>query len=237
MRIFTASQQIYLWLTAVFITCLVVANLMGSMVFSIPLPFELPWVGSAAILSAGIIPFPVTFLLTDLVNEFYGKEGARKITLIGFGMSVLVFLLLTVGESLPVIANSPIPKQAFLAISHQYTQMFVASLMAYLVGQFLDIYVFQVFKSITGSRLIWLRATGSTIISQLFDSFIVTFIGLSGGALTLAELFHIGACNYLWKFVIAVGITPILYLGHGLLRRFMIPATADVIENPEALEH
>jgi uncharacterized integral membrane protein (TIGR00697 family) len=217
----TRSQQVYVAMAGVFLTSLIVANIIGSLLFS----FEAPW-GGKVLLSAGIIPFPVTFILTDLLNEFYGKQGARYVTLVGFAMSILTFVFLWVGEQLPVDSHSPIQMAQYLNISQQYTTMFLASLVAYLVGQLLDIQVFHLFRSITKHRFIWLRATGSTIISQLFDSFIVTFVAF-GATLSMDVMLDLALGNYVWKFLIAVGITPLLYLGHAVLNK--------LIRNQEAI--
>ncbi len=213
---FDRSHQIFVWLTAVFVTCLIIANLIGSLLFS----FRLPFLADPVLLSAGIIPFPVTFLLTDLLNEFYGQKGARFVTYVGFGMSVLVFLLLSVGNSLPVDSRTAMPPAVYHTVSTQYTGMFIASLTAYMIGQLLDIQIFQIFRSITKHRFIWVRATGSTIISQLFDSFIVTAI-FFGGQMSWDNIMQLATGNYVWKFLIALGITPLLYLGHAILQRLM----------------
>ncbi|MGE0201027.1 MAG: queuosine precursor transporter [Candidatus Melainabacteria bacterium] len=217
-------QQVFVWMAAFFVTSLILANLIGSMLFSFRLPFALPLVGDKALLSAGIIPFPVTFILTDLVNEFYGEKGARFVTFVGFGMSIMVYLYLTAGDHLPLDAVTLIQKSQYSAISANYAGMFVASLAAYLVGQLLDIRVFHIFKQITGSRFIWLRATGSTVISQVFDSLVVTFVAFTGD-LPVTTILQIAGSNYVWKFLIAVGITPVLYLGHILIRRVLDPVS------------
>lgn len=238
---FDRSHKIYVWMAAIFVVSLVIANLTGAMLFSFELPFSypiirldvqsstalvFPWasIGIAwtnrVLLSAGIIPFPITFILTDLLNEFYGKQGARFITWIGFGMSLLTYILLTVGEQLPLDTKTQISKSVFLTISTQYTGMFIASLTAYLIGQMLDIQVFHVFRSVTKHRFIWLRATGSTVISQLFDSLIVSFIAF-WGKMQPSDILHLALDNYTWKFLIALGITPLLYLGHMVLRKLM----------------
>ncbi len=218
------KQALYVWMAGIFLTSLIIANLTGSMLFS----FQLPW-GDGAIpvlLSAGIIPFPITFLLTDLLNEFYGKQGARFVTFLGFGMSILVYIFLRVGEFLPVDPISQLTREQYLHLSGLYTSMFVASLAAYLIGQLLDIQIFHAFKRITRHRLIWLRATGSTIISQMFDSIIVAYLAFSTFQFPFGILFEhppetifqLAMGNYVWKFLIAVAITPLLYLGHALIR-------------------
>ena len=213
---FDRSHKVYAWMAAIFVICLVIADLTGAMLFS----FRLPFLKEPVLLSAGIIPFPVTFILTDLLNEFYGKEGARFVTWIGFGMCFLTFLLLSIGSLLPVDPGTFIPRPVFMTIATQYTGMFIASITAYLIGQMLDIQVFHIFRSITKHKFIWLRATGSTVISQLFDSIIVTVIAF-WGQMQASDMFRLAMGNYTWKFIIAVGITPLLYLGHILLKKLM----------------
>ncbi len=224
------SQLVFLWMTGVFLTCLVVANLIGSYLFSFTLPFDTP-LGSVVLLSAGIIPFPVTFILTDLLNEFYGKQAARFVTMVGFAMSILVFVFLAVGEKLPVDPQSPFKQAEYLHFSGMYTGMFVASLTAYLVGQLLDIQVFHIFRTWTKHRYLWLRAQGSTVISQMFDSLIVTFVAFWDD-LPASALWQLAAGNYTWKFLIVVLITPLLYIGHAVLRR-SIGWQEDMVERIE----
>jgi queuosine precursor transporter len=213
---FDRAHKIYVWMAAVFVVSLVIANLIGAMLFS----FRLSFLPEPVLLSAGIIPFPITFILTDLLNEFYGKQGARFVTWVGFGMCLLTFAFLSVGEHLPLDARTLISKPVFMTISTQYTGMFIASLTAYLIGQMLDIQVFHLFRSITKHRFIWLRATGSTVISQLFDSIIVTLIAF-WGQMPVGDMLQLATGNYTWKFIIAVSITPLLYLGHLVLRKLM----------------
>lgn len=225
---FDRSQKIYVWLCAIFLTSLIIANLVGSLLFS----FHVPWREEVVLLSAGIIPFPVTFLLTDLLNEFYGQKGARFVTYVGFGMSILVYVFLSIGDLLPVDTRTVMPKGVYHTVASQYTGMFVASLTAYLVGQLLDIKLFHVFRGITRHRFIWLRATGSTVVSQLFDSLIVTFVAF-WGEMQVADMLELATGNYQWKFLIAVGITPLLYMGHALLQRLMPHQEAAVVSAQE----
>ncbi|MEB3287625.1 MAG: queuosine precursor transporter [Vampirovibrionales bacterium] len=217
---FTRRHQVYVCLAAVFVSSLIIANLVGAYLFEIVLPFEMPLLGKRALLSAGIIPFPVTFLLTDLLNEYYGEKGARFITFVGFAMSILVFLYLLFGNFLPVAGETVILPSQYSAFSDNYANMFAASLTAYLIGQLLDIKVFGVFKALTGSRFLWLRATGSTVISQVFDSLIVTSIAFYDN-LSVDKILLIAASNYTWKFIVSVGITPFLYMGHMILKRLL----------------
>lgn len=227
----SAHQALYGVLVAIFITSLLVANLMGSLLLEVPLPWLAP--GKTQLISAGIIAFPVTFLLTDLINEFYGAKGARQVTLMGFGMALLSALYFWLGNQLPVSGQSPLSLGVYKQVSGQFTGMLVASLSAYLVGQFLDIYLFGVFKSLTNKlsvrftpnskgqhRWLWVRATGSTVVSQLVDSFLVVWVAF-GSQLPAATIWAVGTGNYWVKLAVALGITPLLYLGHFALKRFM----------------
>lgn len=210
-----ANQTVFLWMTAIFVACLIIANLIGSLLFRV----ATPW-GPTALLSAGIIPFPVTFLLTDLLNEFFGRQAARLVTIIGFAVSVLVYGCLTLARALPVDPRSPLSGAEFTHFSGLYTSMIVASLAAYLVGQLLDIQIFHVFRAWTRHRFLWLRAQGSTVISQLFDSLIVTAVAF-WGQLSIEAMGQLALSNYVWKFALVALITPFLYLGHAWLKRLI----------------
>lgn len=216
---FSRYEKVYVVLAAIFVTALLIANLMGSMLFSFTLPVTLPVVGNSPLFSAGIIAFPITFILTDLLNEFYGEKGAKFVTYTGFAMSVLVFALLFAGEYLPVDAEQTvIPHEAYKLFSQSYTKMFLASLTAYLIGQLLDIKIFHIFKRVTGGKYLWFRASGSTVVSQLFDSLVVTTVAFYG-KLALPVILTIALSNYVWKFIVAVAITPLLYVGQFLIRQ------------------
>ena len=218
------SLTLYTWLAACFVTALIVANLLGAYLLEVP-----ALNGSPITFSAGILCFPLTFLLTDLLNEFYGAAGARQVTWLGFGMSLLTFGFLWVAQHLPVSESTVLSQLAFMDVSSQFTGMVVASLTAYLVGQFFDIALFGWFKRLTGgSRLLWLRATGSTVLSQLFDSILVGFIAF-WGELPVPVITGIVFANYGVKLVVSIGITPLLYLGYGLLNQFLSRSQTETI--------
>ncbi len=207
-----ANYLVLTGMITLFVTCLIIANLVGSILFSFTVG------GQSVLLSAGIIFFPVTFLLTDLLNEFYGARTARFVTLLGLLASLLVFGFMSITEHLPVDGRSLISQPEFLKFSGLYTNMVLASLTAYLIGQLLDIQVFGWFYQWTQNKHLWLRAQGSTIISQGFDSFIVVWLAFSG-QLPTETLLQIGLSNYTWKILLVTAITPLLYLGHALLTK------------------
>ncbi len=218
-------SQVYTALVATFVTCLLVADITGSKFFRLAL-FK---VGDYEFVShsVGMLSFPVTFLLTDLVNEYFGARAARRATYVGLGCALLAFGLIWVGRHLPVAPFSPVPQDAFETVFAMSNRLYVASLTAYLVGQLCDIWLFGVLKRATGGRLVWLRATGSTTVSQMLDSLLVTFIlfqgvaGPDGQPMPTGQIAAMAATGYILKFVLALLLTPLVYLGRwGIRSRF-----------------
>ena len=202
------KQRFFVYLTAIFVAALIVSDLIGGKYFRV----------AGLDFSVGMIPFPLTFLLTDIVNEFYGTEGARRITYVGLGVAVFVFIVINVAIQLPTSPESPMPGEQFKNVFGWSTRLYVASLTAYLIGQLLDISIFFLLRRLTGHRFLWLRSTGSTIVSQAVDSLVVSFVFLSGSK-PLDYILRTARNGYLVKLVLAVGLTPVIYLGHGVLRR------------------
>ena len=166
-----AGQRLYLWLSGTFVTCLLIADITGGKLF------EIGWFGNGKIVhSVGNLAFPITFVLTDIVNEFYGKRAARQLTFLGLGMAALAFALIFVARMMPTAGTSPIRAEAFDAVFGVSNRVYIASLVAFLVGQLIDIAVFGFFKRLTHGGMVWLRATGSTLVSQAIDTLLVTFI-------------------------------------------------------------
>lgn len=227
---FTVQQRVYLWLAAIFISSLLIADIVGIKLFRVPLPF--PILGFDAVEhTCGMLTFPVTFLLTDLVNEYYGKRAARRLTYIGFVMAVYVFLIINIAQAMPYLeAPFNVRQDQFDAIFGSAKVMYVASVSAYLVGQLSDIAMFGFIKRLTGQRYVWLRATGSTVISQLIDSFIVSYLAFSLGRQLLRDpanppapisaIPQIAVTGYTLKFVIAIAITPLIYAGRYAMHRW-----------------
>ncbi len=215
--------RIYAALTALFVACLLIADLTGGKFFHLDL-FQ---IGGYHFVthSVGMIAFPLTFLLTDLVNEFYGPKLARQLTYTGLGCAALAFGLILVARMAPVADFSPIDQPSFDKVFAMSNRLYIASLTAYLLGQLADIAIFGRLKTLTGDRLIWLRATGSTLVSQLLDSFVVTtvlFVGVAdaeGKVPDFGKILEIAGTGYILKFVLALLLTPLVYGGRALLRR------------------
>jgi len=202
------KQQFYVWLTAIFVAALVTGDFIGGRF----------WVLGGFTLSAGIIPFPLTFVLTDVVNEFYGPSGARRLTFVGLGAAVFVWAVIQLALHLPSSPTSPIPDTVFQAAFGTAARLYVASLSAYVIGQLLDISIFRTLRKLTGHRLLWLRATGSTVVSQAIDSFTVSFVFLVGTQ-ALGPITQNAANNYVGKLIMAVLLTPVIYAIHAIFRR------------------
>lgn len=219
--------RLYIWLTAIFITCLLLANILGVKLFSFgPInlgifkPFNIEH-------TVGMLPFPITFLLTDLVNEYYGKRAARRMTYVAFTMAALAWLLIALARIFPHLEGIPgtATADAFNNIFGAAALMYIASIIAFLCGSLLDISLFGLFKRLTGNRYVWLRATGSTVISQVFDSFVVTFVFFQGLPLLMQTqpagfdfVLKTAATGYILKFFLAILLTPFIYLGRWIIR-------------------
>ena len=226
---FTTAQKVYLWLATIFIACLLIADIVGIKLFRIQLPFT--FLGFDAIEhTCGMLTFPITFLLTDLVNEYFGPRAARRLTFMGLTAATFVFIIMNIAQAMPYLeAPFNVRKESFDAIFGSAKVMYIASLCAYLVGQLSDIALFGFLKRLTGSRYVWLRATGSTVISQLIDSFIVSYLAFSLGREIFADpanppapvsaIPSIAITGYILKFVLALAITPLIYLGRSIMER------------------
>lgn len=221
------AQRIYILITALFVAALVAGDFVGGKFFSF----------AGRSFSAGIVPFPLTFVLTDVVNEFYGKSGARRLTYAGLAAAMFVWATINLALLLPTTADSPISDQVFRSAFGTSARLYLASLAAYLIGQFLDISLFGVLRRVTGERLLWLRSTGSTVFSQAIDSLSVSFVFLVGTR-SLGFIVSNAANNYVGKLAMAVLLTPLIYLGHALIRRYLdtegVAATAPATDSPSA---
>jgi uncharacterized integral membrane protein (TIGR00697 family) len=172
--ILTRHQQLYTSLSAIFVAALLLGDLTGGKAFAVDI--QLLGVHFRQPVSVGLFSFPITFLLTDIVNEFYGTKGARFLTLLGAWMAVFSYVVLNVSQLPAAEPNSFYTDAEFNKVFGVGGKLFLASIIAYLCGQFLDIYVFAFWKALTQARHLWLRATGSTIVSQVVDTFVINFL-------------------------------------------------------------
>lgn len=236
----STPQKVYLWLCSFSLASLLVADVVGVKLFRVPLPFSIAGY-DAVEHTCGMLTFPITFVLTDLVNEYFGRKAARRLTYIGVAMGLFVFAVLNIAQAMPYL-DKPfnVSKASFDAIFGSAKVMYVASLSAYLVGQLADISMFGLIKRATGEKYVWLRATGSTVVSQMLDSFVVTYLAFSLGRrlfgeadgpppATMHEIMTIAITGYTLKFVLAIAMTPVIYAGRFIMRTWfgLVPMRAE----------
>ncbi len=201
---------LYVVLLSLFLTFLLMAELTGSKLF----------VAFGFTMTMGVIPFPVTFIITDLLNEYFGRKIVRATTVIGMVMISLAYVLIVIDIQIPASPDSPVLDEAFNSVFANSGLVITGSVIAYLIGQLVDIQVFHILRKKTAGKHIWLRATGSTILSQLIDSYVVIFIVL-WKTHSLGQLVSISNTNFLYKMAVAILITPLLYLIHNYIDKYL----------------
>ena len=222
----TRRQWLFIALAGFFITNAVTAELISNKLVDIPLSFNF-FGGEIGpfVTIIGVLPWPVVFLVTDLINEFYGKQAIKRLSWITSALIGYCFIIVVISMAIP--ANTEV--SAFTANDMEYNKVFgqsrwiiVGSITAFLFSQILDTTLFAWIKSKTGNKMIWLRSTGSTVISQLFDSFIVLYIGfVLPGTLSFKAFLQIAPTNYVLKLIIAIALTPLIYVGHYAIRKYL----------------
>lgn len=219
---------IFIAFTAFFVANALVAEAIGMKLFSLEALFGMKPAnftlfkepGLAFTLTCGVILWPFEFIITDIINEFYGPKAVKRISVTAVILITYAFVMYFIAIALPPAKawlNSSSTQgvtdiqASFSAIFGQNMRIILGSLVAFLVSQFVDVKVFQQIKKRTGQKYLWLRATGSTVVSQLVDSYVVLFIAFYG-------VFHwqlilaVGMMNYFYKFFVAIVLTPLIYL-------------------------
>jgi queuosine precursor transporter len=208
----TKKEILFTVLAGFFVTNAIVGELIGGKLIQIG-PFTM---------SIGIIPWPVVFLMTDIINEYFGKKGVRRLTIMTAGLIVYTFVLLLAGMSVRASGISPVSDEQFRGVFGQSMWIIVGSITAFLASQLIDVLVFWLIRQRTGKRMIWLRSTGSTVISQLIDTFIVSGIAFwLPGKLSFSDYINMASTGYFVKLLIAIALTPVIYLGHAIVHRYL----------------
>ena len=250
------GTSLYIFLSAVFLTNALIAEIIGVKIFSAETllgtqPAQIHLFSDFVLdfnLTAGAVIWPFVFITSDIINEYYGKAGVRRISFLTAGFVAYSFLIIYAVTMLPpaqfwldvnakdAAGNAININNAFGMIFRQGLGIIIGSLTAFLIGQILDASVFQYLRKITGSRKIWLRATGSTLISQLVDSFVVLGIAFYVfGNWSLAQVLAVGVINYLYKATTAVLLTPVLYAAHYFIDRYLGKEHAEELANESAM--
>lgn len=242
------STKLFIILAGFFIANALIAEVIGVKIFSMEdtLGIEranINLFGSpfSFHLTAGVLLWPVVFIMTDIINEYYGPRGVKFLSYIAIALISYSFLIynaaigLAPSEYFSIGNGIDKPDNAFRGIFGQGLWIIIGSIIAFLIGQLLDVLVFRRIKKATGEKNIWLRATGSTLVSQLVDSFVVLFIAFyigkriqtgQGEPWSLHQVFVTGTGNYIYKFIIAVVLTPVIYLIHAIIERYLGHDTA-----------
>lgn len=233
------AATLFTLLGGFFVANALIAEFMGVKIFALETslgvaPFNWNLFGESGTLdfSAGVLLWPVVFVMTDIINEYFGKHGVRFLSYMAIGLISYAFLMIYLAIALapshwwvPLMTQNGVPdmQAAYSVIFGQGLWIIVGSLTAFLVGQLLDVTIYQAIRKHTGEKMVWLRATGSTLVSQFIDSFIVLFIafGLGPQKWSLSLLLAVGIVNYSYKFVMAVILTPVIYAAHALIDRYL----------------
>jgi queuosine precursor transporter len=213
------AQRIYLLLGSLFITSLVVSNLIFQKFFYW-YPFDIEVFGSKLfVISVGILPYPITFLITDLISEIYGKKKANLVVVVGIIASLFSVLIVFVADKVPAFIDSPIDDSLFSKVFGRTILAVGASMIAYLLAQFIDIHIYHFWKRITKGKHLWLRNNFSTFLSQFVDTFSVVFLLCFFEVFPWSIFKGLLISGFLFKVLIAVFDTPFLYLGVYLFRK------------------
>lgn len=242
----TRRDRLFLVLAAFFIGNALLAELIGGKLFAVPV--RLPWQAADAapwhtfVLSCGIILWPVVFLVSDLVNEYYGRAGVKRLSFIAAGIIAYAFVALWFAEQPRAVDFSPVDDASFRRVFLQSQWIIVGSIAAFLLAQLIDVTVFWIVRRRTGHRYLWARATGSTVVSQLVDTVVVQFIGLhlpyllGSQGIGFREFVNSASSGYLFKLVVAIAITPVLYIVHAAIDAYLGAEAKVIVESVAARE-
>lgn len=240
------ATRLFIILGGFFIANALIAEFIGVKIFSLEKsvgvePINLLLFGGefSFNLTAGVLLWPVVFIMTDIINEYYGPKGVKFLSYLTAGLISFAFLMFFFAIRLTP-ADWWVESKANVGVSNMQTAygavfgqglwIIIGSLTAFLLGQILDVFVFHKIKQLTGEKAIWARSTGSTLVSQLIDSFVVLGIAFyvgprldpsNGKPWSLSMLLSIGTGNYIYKFVVAIVMTPVIYAVHGAIEKYL----------------
>jgi len=206
------ADKLYLFLAALFITALIVCNLIANKFVSVDLGFKV------FTLSAGVLPYPITFLITDILSEIYGRKKTNQVVMMGFSALIFTLFILWLGSVFPSIEDSPVSDELFQQAFGNSWRVIMSSMVAYLIAQLVDVRLFHFWKGLTGGKHLWLRNNASTIVSQLVDTTLVVMV-LFAGSLEMSIIGSYIFDGWTFKALTALADTPILYFSTWLIRR------------------
>ena len=248
------KNRLFVILAGIFLTNAIMAEMIGVKIFSGEntlgfQPAHLNILGFTMDfnLTAGAVIWPVVFITSDLINEYFGKPGVKRISYLAAFFIAYSFIVIFLTIKLPpaqwwLEANNQDAQGnyfnmdfAFNKILGQGQRIIIGSLAAFLISQLVDVFVFQRLRKLTGQKMLWLRATGSTLVSQFIDSFVVLYIAFFG-IFSGEQILAIGITNYIYKFSVAILLTPFIYLGHYVIDRYLGKENALRISDEAAQE-
>ncbi len=240
--IYRKENLLFILLGSFFVTNAVVSEVIGSKIFSLektlgfqPVDWHLFFQEHLSFTyTAGVILWPVVFIMTDIINEYYGKKGVRflsylTVVMISYAFLMIYLCIQVVPADFWLAVHADIKPDINTAYERVFSQglwIILGSISAFLIGQLLDVKIFQQIRRITGEKHIWLRATGSTLVSQIIDSFVVLFIAFYVGPpasqkWAISQILAVGTMNYLYKFFMALLLTPVIYFVHYLIESYL----------------
>ncbi|MFM7432599.1 MAG: queuosine precursor transporter [Gammaproteobacteria bacterium] len=243
------ATRLFVVLAGFFLTNAILAEFVGVKIFSLeatlgisPIEWSLLGVSGTLNFTAGVLVWPIVFVMTDVINEYYGVKGVRLISWVAVGFIAYAFMVAYVSIGLApagfwVEANRDL---GVPDIQHAYAQVFgqglwtiIGSIVAFLIGQLVDITVFRRIRAVTGEKLIWLRATGSTAVSQLIDSFVVLYIAFVLGPQKwpIPQFLAVGMVNYSYKMLTAIAMIPLLYLARRMIKSYLGDAETERLKS------
>jgi len=241
------STKLFIFLGGFFIANAFIAEVIGVKIFSLEStlgisPIQIPLFGNvfSFSLTAGVLLWPVVFIMTDIINEYYGERGVKFLSYLTIGLLAYAFIMYYLAIKLvpadwwigsKTEQGVPNMQAAYSQIFGQGAAIIIGSLVAFLIGQIVDVIIFHKIKKWSGEKFIWLRSTGSTVVSQLIDSFVVLFIAFyiypkyisesNGKAWSFALVMSICIGNYIYKFLVAVALTPVIYIVHNWIEKYL----------------
>jgi uncharacterized integral membrane protein (TIGR00697 family) len=248
------SGRLFTVLAGFFLTNALVAEFVGIKVFALeptlgiaPLNWRLFGQEGTLNFTAGVLLWPFVFVMTDVINEYFGRRGVRFISWLAAALVAYAFLFAYVAIAVPPadwwtgsyrVQGIDDAQAAFAGIFGQGLWVIGGSLTAFMIGQLLDVAIYHRVRRITGEGKVWLRATGSTLVSQAIDSFVVLYIAFVLGPQhwPMAQFLAVGTVNYAYKFCVALAMTPVIYLAHALIDRYL-GAEARVLKSAAAADH
>lgn len=245
--------KLFIFLTAFFITNALLAEMIGGKLFSVEKLFGIQPVNWSLFgqnnlsftMTCGVLLWPIVFVFTDIINEYFGVKGVRFLSFLTVGLIIYAFAMIYISMGVPsadfyiasmVEKGVPNMDLAYNAVFGQGLWIIGGSIIAFLVGQLVDVFVFQKIRKITGEKQLWLRATGSTLVSQLVDSFVVLFIAFYvSGKFPLVWVLAVGVVNFTYKALVAVLLTPSLYVLHNFIDNYLGKDLAEQLKEKASL--